>query len=169
MGKPIYEMWSGSYDLVLVDAPPAGQLLSYLRAPASIAALVPDGPIRRQAEEMRQALADETTSGLVLVTTPEELPVIETVATLDDLAGESVIDVVDVVANRVLPALALEEDPMLLGAGPYRDAALLHQGLLRQQAEWTAALPEHTPLPFLFGVLTPGEVAARLADAWESP
>lgn len=169
MGKPIYEVWSGSYDLVLVDAPPAGQLLSYLGAPASIAALVPDGPIRRQAEEMRLVLADATTSGLVLVTTPEELPIIETLATLDALEEESVIDVVAVVANRILPHLVLEQDPMLLAAGPHRDAALLHQGLFRQQTEWIAELPDHKMLPFLFGVLTPGEVAARLADAWEPP
>ena len=37
MGKPVFETWRGTYDLVLVDAPPVGQVMSYLRAPATIA------------------------------------------------------------------------------------------------------------------------------------
>lgn len=167
MGKPIFEVWKAAYDIVLVDAPPLGQLLSYLRAPATIAGLVPAGAIRQQAEEMRRALADEATSGLLLVTTPEELPVLETTETLADLQAEPLIHIVGVVANRVLAPLGLRADPARLPEGPHRGAAVLHERLRAEQETWRVRLPSHDCLPFLFGLLTPGEVAARLADAWE--
>ncbi len=166
MGKPIFEMWKATYDLVLVDAPPLGQLLSYLRAPATIAGLVPSGAIRQQAEEMRRALGDAATAGLLMVTTLEELPVLETLEALAALDAEHLIDVVGVAANRVLAPLDLGADPAGLPEGPHRDAALLHEHLRAEQEQWASRLGPHDTLPFLFGLLTPGEVAARLADAW---
>ncbi len=166
MGKPIFEVWKATYDIVIVDAPPLGQLLSYLRAPATIADLVPAGAIRQQAEEMRRALADPATAGLLLVTTLEELPVLETVEALSALEAERLIDGVGIVANRVLAPLGLAADPADVPDGPHRDAALLHEHLLDEQRLWASRLGDHDTLPFLFGLLTPGEVAARLADAW---
>lgn len=167
LGKPVFETWRGNYDLVLVDAPPLGQVMSYLRAPATIATLVPSGTVREQAESIRDTLADPETTGLLLVTTAEELPVVETRQTLTALAAEPVIDLVGLVVNRLLAPLSVRTSISGLTGGPHRDAAMLHSSLVREQGEWIERLPEHTELPFLFGLLTPGEVSARLADAWE--
>lgn len=168
LGKPVFEMWKGEYDLVLVDAPPLGQLFSYLRAPNTIADLVPAGPIQRQATQMHNALVDAAITSLVLVTTPEELPVLETTAALERLDNEPVITLSAVVTNRVLSELDVAPEQIAaLPDGPHRGAAVHHQALYAQQARWINELPTGPRLPYLFGLRTAGEVAERLADEWD--
>ena len=168
LGKPVFEMWKAQYDLVLVDAPPLGQLFSYLRAPNTIADLVPAGPIQRQARQMHDALGDAATTSLLLVATPEELPTLETVAALDRLESEPVITLSGVVTNRVLPELEVAGELVAtLPDGPHRGAAVHHQALYAQQERWLEALPDGPRLSYLFGMRTAGEVAERLADEWD--
>jgi len=169
IGKPLYELWAKDYDIVIVDAPPLGQLFSYLRAPVTIAGMVPTGAIQSQAAAMARSLADTKATGLVLVTTADELPVSETSEALVQLVDEPVIDLVGLVVNRVLPELEVPTAAIAaLETGAYRDAAVLHTSLNRSQKRWIAELPAMTTeLPFLFGLMTPGEVAARLADEWD--
>ncbi len=167
MGKPIYEAQQSRWDLVIVDAPPLGQLISYLRAPATIERLVPTGVVQAQARAMRRYLGDASLAGLVLVTIPEELPILETIESLDQLAAEPLVDLAALVANRVLPDLAVAGSTVdALPDGPLRHAATVHRELQTRQAHWLAALDDSRRLPYLFGLLTPGEVAARLADEW---
>ena len=168
MGKPIYEAGRPEWDLVVVDAPPLGQLISYLRAPATLETLLPKGIVQRQAAVMRRYLAGASRTGLVLVTIPEELPIIETIESLDQLAEEPLIDLAGVVANRVLPELAVETD-IVAGVedDAVRIAAVRHHALYEHQQYWLRALDGATPLPNLFGLLTPGEVAARLSALWD--
>ncbi len=165
IGKVLYETRSGSWDLVIADAPPTGQIMSYLRAPGTIASLVPAGRVQSQAAQMQATLSDAETTGLVMVALPEELPVAETVDALTDLAGEPLVDVAAVAANRVLPALGRLKT-RTLPEGAHREAYELHRGLQIAQQEWLDRLPAGPRLPYLFGLLTPGEVAARLADEW---
>ena len=168
IGKPIYELWRGEWDLIVADAPPLGQLGSYLRAPATITDLVPAGAVQEQAGRMRSTLADPQTSGLVLVAVPEELPVLEVEEALEDLDAEPVIDLASVASNRVLPEFPFAGSAIAtLSNGAHIDSVRLHLGLCREQERWLQRLPEGPRLPFLFGLLTPGEVAARLADTWE--
>lgn len=168
MGKPVYEVWRGEWDLVIADAPSLGQLRSYLRAPTTIADLVPAGAVRRQADDLRRTLADPTSSGLLVVATPAELPVSETLEALAITAAERTIAVAGVVANRVLEPLGIPEPVIAeVAPGPARDAALLHLGLQEAQARWLARLPDPLHLPLLFGMRTPVEVSARLADLFE--
>lgn len=168
IGKPVYEMWQANYDLILVDAPPLGQLFSYLRAPTTIADLVPAGPIRAQAERMSGALADPEATSLILVVTPEELPVLETQATLDRLDAEPVITLAGIVANRILPPLGLSAEQIAgLPDGSHRAAAQHHRAVQDQQERWLNELPDGPRLPYLFGIHTPGEVAEQLADLWD--
>lgn len=169
IGKPVFEFWQAGYDLVLVDAPPLGQLFSYLRAPNTIADLVPAGPIRRQAAQMHDALIDSETTSLVLVATPEELPALETLAALERLETEPIIHLEAVVTNRLLATLDITADAIAaLPTGPHREAAAHHQALQTQQAQWLSALPTGPQLPYLFGVRTAGEVAELLADFWDA-
>lgn len=170
MGKPIFEAQQRHWDSVIVDAPPVGQLISYLRAPATIARLVPKGIVQDQAQSMRRFLASSDRSGLVLVTIPEELPIVETVEALGELADEPLIDLAAVVANRVLPELDVAPDVVAkLPDTPIRHTAELHTVLQRHQAHWLNSLGDARRLPHLFGLLTPGEVAARLSEEWDAP
>lgn len=169
MGKPLWEVWNGSWDLVVVDAPPLGQLFSYLRAPATVADLVPAGRIRQQAARMSATLIDPKLAGLLLVITAEELPVGETIEALHQLHDEPLMDLAGLVFNRVLdPLESAPPDLASLPPSPLRDAAILHSGIATSQRFWLDQIPAGIALPFLFGVHTPAEVAARLADALEA-
>lgn len=162
IGKILYDVREGGWDLVVVDAPPTGQIASLLDAPATVANLVGVGRIRRQTGWMIDLLANPSATGLVVVTLPEELPVTETLETLAWLEEHPIADVAAVIANRTLDPL--DVDPDEVPAGPARDAALLHRSLWAEQQEWLEVAPISQTLPYLFGLLTPMEVAARFAD-----
>lgn len=165
LGKVLWETRSRRYDLVVADCLPTGQVTGLLRAPSTIAELVPTGRIRQQAEWMRDLLLDPVATQLVLVTLAEELPVVETEETLAYLLDEKLVGNLQIVANRVLPELRTATT----GSGEVAEAAALHRALYAEQQEWLERLPPDRTLPYLFGLLTPGEVAARLADAWAGP
>ncbi len=163
IGKVAYEVREGRYDLVVADAPPTGQIGSHLRAMRTITELVDTGRIREQAEWMEEILRERTR--LLLLTLPEELPVSETEETLAALEAEPVVGEVAVVANRVLPPLETDRDD--LPGGKAGDAARLHLHLYDEQQRWLDRLQPQQRLPFLFGVMTAPEVAARLSEVWE--
>jgi anion-transporting ArsA/GET3 family ATPase len=165
LGKVLWEVRQGHYDLVVADCLPTGQVGGLLRAPATIAELVPTGRVRQQADWMRDLLLDPVATQLVLVTLPEELPVIETEDTLEYLRQENLIGSHRIIANRVLPELP----SAAAGSGLAAEAAALHRSLFSEQQEWLRRLPPDRTLPYLFGLLTPGEVAARLADEMDRP
>lgn len=165
LGKVLWETRSRRYDLVVADCLPTGQVTGLLRAPSTIAELVPTGRIRQQAEWMSDLLADPVATQLVLVTLAEELPVVETEETLAYLLDEKLVGNHKIVANRVLPELRTAA----AGSGEVAEAATLHRALYTEQQQWLERLPPDRTLPYLFGLLTPGEVAARLADSWAGP
>lgn len=167
MGKPVQDVWAESHDLVVVDAPPLGQLFSYLSAPETISRLVPSGNVREQATRMRETLADRDRTGLVLVTTLEELPAAETAEASARAASTGIIDVAAVVANRVLAPLAVDPSALhSLPAGPVADAARLHHQLAVSQERWASALTPAVRLPFFFGDIADPEVAESIAACW---
>ena len=163
IGKAIWEVREDRWDVVIADAPPTGQIGSYLRAPVTISELVPSGRIRVQAEVMREILHDATLTSLVMVCLPEELPVTETEETLDWLDKEDLVASPTIVANRVLDELIDPDTP----PGPVGEAATLHRSLWDEQQVWLKRLPPTQTLPYLHGLFTPGEVAARIADEFE--
>lgn len=163
IGKALFEAGKGAWDVVIADAPPLGQIASYLRAPVTIAGLVPMGRVRDQALQYERQLTDPAHTAIVLVATPEELPVVETMEAYDQIAR--LVDVACVIANRVLDPLGVSEDTLAgMAAGPHRDAGLLHRGLHSAQRRWIGDLPDGPAVPYLFGVHTPGEVAVLIAD-----
>jgi anion-transporting ArsA/GET3 family ATPase len=169
IGKPIFEVLRGEWDLVIADAPPLGQLQSYLSAPQTITGLVPTGAVREQASRLESALSDPATSGLLLVTTPEELAVLETREAIAGIDTERQVLIAGVIANRVLEPLEVTADAVASAPdGPARAAGLLHTGLVESQAVWLDSIPDDQRLPFLFGFHTPAEVSERLAEICES-
>ncbi len=164
LGKVLWEVKEDRWDLVVADAPPTGQIGSYLRAPVSIAELVPTGRIGTQADWMRETLADPERTLLALVTIPEELPAMETADTLTWLGKTNVTPPPMVIANRVLPELGDGTTP----EGAVGEMAALHRALCSEQRRWLDHLPPDLSLPFLFGLFTPGEVAAKLSEHLEA-
>ena len=114
------------YDLVIVDAPATGHGMGLLRTPRTFAEIARVGPIAHQGQTIAETIADAEFTGVIAVSTPEEMPVNETIVLVDELArDELALDLV--VRQRALPgALRARRDrraergagPDALGAGP---------------------------------------------------
>jgi anion-transporting ArsA/GET3 family ATPase len=165
--------------LVVLDAPSSGHAVGLLQAPRTFSRLGGPGPIGHQASRIRDFLADPSSSAIVLVCTPSEMPVTETV----ELAGaveEATGRPPDVViANQVLPdrfdehevelidrALGASEDPRLRAAArparmAWARAREQEDQLGRLRSELALPVVE---LPFLFvAALGPTELRALSA------
>ena len=105
VGKLCYEVRERHYDLVVVDAPASGHIVGQLAAPQAIQDLVKVGSVRVQTGWMLDILSDPAQTGAVIVATPEEMPVNETLELSARLADETRVDLAAVVVNRVLPEL----------------------------------------------------------------
>jgi hypothetical protein len=62
------------FDLVIMDAPATGHLLSMLQIPLAIIDTVPEGPLTRPAQSTLSLLRDPVRSSMVIVTLAEDLP-----------------------------------------------------------------------------------------------
>jgi anion-transporting ArsA/GET3 family ATPase len=164
IGKILWEVKEDKWDLVVVDAPPTGQIASYLRAPQSISELVATGRIRNQADWMAATLADPALTALLLVTLPEELPTTETLETMSWVEENAVVSKPTVIANRVLEAVTVE----VPGEGIAADMVTLQASLVSEQERWLEKLPPDLTLPYMFGLFTPPEVAAHISDELEA-
>jgi anion-transporting ArsA/GET3 family ATPase len=72
-------------DLIVVDAPPAGHAAAFLHSASALQKVVANGPVRAQADEVAEMLADGHRCQGLLVTLPEETPVNETIELAYDL------------------------------------------------------------------------------------
>ena len=89
VGKLAYEVRERHYDLVVVDAEATGHIVAQIAAPRVIGDLVKVGMVRDQTRWVSDILEDPTRTGLVIVTTPEEMPVSETLELMGRLDDES--------------------------------------------------------------------------------
>ena len=105
VGKILYEVKERGWDLVVVDGTASGHVIGQLAAPSAINELVHVGLIRSQTAWMLDLLGDAATTGAVIVATPEEMPVSESIELAGRLRAETPVELAAVVANRVLPEL----------------------------------------------------------------
>lgn len=101
VGKLCWEVREHNYDIVIVDAEATGHIVAQVDAPSILSNLVQVGVIREQTKWMQEILHDKATTGVVIVATPEEMPVLETMQLLDTLQNTTNVGVSAVVANRV--------------------------------------------------------------------
>jgi anion-transporting ArsA/GET3 family ATPase len=100
-GVPARPTW----DLVVVDAAASGHVVAQLAAPEAIRELVKVGRVRDQTSWMLEILSDPARTGALIVATPEEMPVNETIELAERLSTQTTVDLAAVVVNRVLPEL----------------------------------------------------------------
>jgi anion-transporting ArsA/GET3 family ATPase len=98
------------WDIVLVDAAATGHIVAQLGAPEAIRELVSVGPVRAQTEWMSAMLSDPASTALNVVTTPEEMPVNETIELVGRVRAELQVPLGAVIVNRVLPELFTHAD-----------------------------------------------------------
>ncbi len=193
VGKFCYEVRERHYDLVVVDASSTGHIVGQLSAPQAINDLVKVGLIRLQTDWMLHVLSDPASTGVVVVSTPEEMPVSETLQLAGLLREQTTVELASVVVNQVLPELfgRTEEEIFeqlrrkgtaaelgrLAGGGvrPVLEAARLAVTLRRTGAGYLerlrAGIDANVPLlylPILFtksdGVRTVRKMARSLGD-----
>ncbi len=178
IGKIAYEatlLESGArkWDLIVVDSAPTGRIIGQLEAPRAINELFEMGMVRDQTDWMIEILSDSARTALVAVTTPEEMPTIETIE-LYEAMGSVDVAMEAVVVNKVLPELfnAADEElfdelatpdmqeklAAILGGPiePVVDAARMAVQLRRSRVPFMQKLDSEIPLPmfnipFLFG------------------
>ena len=105
VGKVTWEARQRNYDLVVVDASPTGHIVGQLEAPHAINELVQVGMVRQQTGWLIEVLSDPARTGLVIVTTPEEMPVNETIELSARIEQETSVNLAAIIVNRVLPEL----------------------------------------------------------------
>ena len=193
IGKVCWEVRERHHDTVVVDAPATGHIVSQLSAPQVINDLVKVGLIRSQTDWMSEILRDPAQAGLVIVTTPEEMPVSETLELVGAVTERTEVDIATIVVNRLLPerftprdeavfdAISTEQGRAILndeiggGATPLLEAARLATVLRRSRTQHLdtlrAGLPDGLPLvlvPELFfrtdGLRATRQVAVHLAE-----
>jgi anion-transporting ArsA/GET3 family ATPase len=126
-------------DLVILDAPATGHGLAMLEAPRRIADTVRQGPFGKLGDELASWVGDPSRVGVLLVATPEELPVQETLESIRRLEDGFGRPPLAVVINQVVPPDAAD--------GAWPDAATEHRWLA-----WSEAREKER---------------ARLAAAWQ--
>ncbi len=173
IGKVLWEVresiaGSNDIDLVIVDAAASGHVVAQLAAADSIRELVDVGPVRAQTDWMVELLGDPAVSAVSVVTTPEEMPVAETIELVGRLRAETNIELGPVIVNRVLPELFHRADEAVfealaapaahailvreagLGSTAVIDGARLAVALRRSRAEHLGALQRSIELPLVY-------------------
>jgi anion-transporting ArsA/GET3 family ATPase len=156
------------FDLVVVDAAATGHIVAQLGAADAIRELVDVGPLRNQTQWVSDLLADPRVTAVNIVTTPEEMPVAETIELTQRLRQEAQVPLGSVIVNRVLPelfthadeetfaALRTERASAILtehagaGATAVLDAARLAVSLRRTRAVHLEHLRTTVDLPLLY-------------------
>ena len=108
LGKIYYDAAIGKggkpdWDTIIFDAPSSGHALSLLRMPFAARDTFGDSLVGREANNIGALLRDPSACGLVAVTTPEPLAIIETIETCAELHKLD-LPVAAVLFNRHNPA-----------------------------------------------------------------
>ena len=125
------------YDAVVLDAPPTGRIVKFLDVTKAMGSLARTGPIHTQSEGVVELLHSSRTA-IHLVTQLEDLPVQETLDTVDELA-EAGLPTGAVLVNRIrpsrLPATALTGAATGAGLGSGLRSGLEAAGLFLKDEE----------------------------------
>jgi anion-transporting ArsA/GET3 family ATPase len=90
-------------DVIIVDGPAAGHAVTFLLSPQGLLDAVRLGPVRDQAVDVTEMLADPDRCQVLLVTIPEETPVNEVVETAEALQASVGLNLGPVVVNGCYP------------------------------------------------------------------
>jgi anion-transporting ArsA/GET3 family ATPase len=157
-----------AHDIVIVDAAATGHIVAQLGAADAIQELIDVGPLREQTRWVADLIADPAVTAVNVVTTPEEMPVAETIELVARLRAEVEAPLGAVIVNRVLPELFTHSDEETFealrepeasavlteragpGAVTVLDAARLAVSLRRTRATHLDELKQSVELPLLY-------------------
>ncbi len=114
VGKLLWFVRQGTYDLVVMDGPATGHVVGHLAAPVSVGRLAAGGLLATQTSWMTDLLSDPTVAGALVVATPDDGPVDEALALVDRIPSATPIGLVGGVVNRMPAVPGLAADLRLL-------------------------------------------------------
>lgn len=97
------------WDRIVLDAPATGHALAMLRFPQTALDMVSSGNVAERTREIDAILRDRSLTGLIAVTTLDELPVDETRELVGTVHDETPYRFESIVCNQVLPDIAAGE------------------------------------------------------------
>jgi anion-transporting ArsA/GET3 family ATPase len=124
------------YDLVIVDAPATGHGIGFLQTPRTFASIARVGPVHSQAQELDRFITDHDTTGVAIVSIPEEMPVNESASLEGTLTDELGMAVDRIYMNALYPERFSKDDASALERA-------LEQSDGAAKAAVRAALSEH--------------------------
>ncbi|MEW5852984.1 MAG: ArsA-related P-loop ATPase [Myxococcota bacterium] len=129
------------WDHIVVDAPATGHGITFLKVARVVSRTAPPGTLREQTDEMARVVEDAARTAVHVVTTPDELSVMEAEELLRRLSDEKVAPLGTAILNRVPEGLftGLPMDTMRRLQEHTELGPLARLAVLRQREE-TAAL-----------------------------
>ena len=116
----LYHLWrlesehgpagDGRWDLIVCDLPTSGYAVGLYGVPTTLQQIFRVGPMAKYAAGMAAMLSDPKRAGLVLVTLPEEMPVVETVELIERLRSRNNVEAAAVFVNGIYPELVAPDE-----------------------------------------------------------
>jgi anion-transporting ArsA/GET3 family ATPase len=104
-------------DLILLDAPATGHVMTFLSSATGLLDAARSGPLRTQAEDVAELLTDPDRCRVALVTLPEEMPVNEVIEAAYKLEDRVGVSLGPLIVNGCLPEKSnLDLDPVAAAA-----------------------------------------------------
>ncbi len=157
-------------DVIVLDAPATGHGASWLAAAQLVSDVISSGPIGHMAERVAAFLADRQRSGVVVVTTGEEMPVQETLEFLDTMEARLGRRPELIVANALYPPVPADDDLDTDEADEafnlwIRRRTINDEELQRLREGWQGPIVELPLLPLDPGPALIGRLGRRLKTA----
>jgi len=166
------------WDTVVFDLPASGHSVSMLRIPWVIVDTVPEGPLTRDAREVKALLTDRARTATVLVTLAEEMPANEAIEMHRALAQRGFPQGVLFLNGVFAPRFAPEERVQVARGGPLlaaaADAADSHESRADLSRHYSSVLRSEVKLPLVsvpyvfersFGLKAIEQIAAAIEGA----
>jgi anion-transporting ArsA/GET3 family ATPase len=158
LGKVKQLEHSDPADLILLDAPATGHVMTFLSSASGLLDAARSGPLRTQAAQVSELLTDPQRCRVALVTLPEEMPVNEVTEAAYKLEDKVGVSLGPLIVNACIPESdGLRADPTHAAAGAgatitaelaraLEQAARFTQRRHDQQSEQLGRLAEELPL-----------------------
>jgi anion-transporting ArsA/GET3 family ATPase len=145
-------------DVILLDAPATGHVMTFLSSASGLLDAARSGPLRAQAVDVSELLTDPDRCRVALVTLPQEMPVNEVIESAYQLEDRVGVSLGPLIVNACLPNIpGLRSDPDAAAEADGADighklsralgaAAKFTAGRFDQQAEELKRLTQELPL-----------------------
>lgn len=115
VGKICYEVkqileGSSQYDVVVVDAPSSGHIISLIDAPRALSEIVKKGMIQEQTQWMQDILHDDRTTGVLVITTTDDVVLLETNELVQNIEEQTEVQIAGIVINKDLADIAHDHE-----------------------------------------------------------